>query len=57
MTSLQLAAQFSSAPVLKVLLEAEADVTVLDSEQRSPLHYAALGNDNIEVIEIFSSIP
>ena len=51
-TSLHLAAQFRSSPVLKVLLEAGADVSMLDSEQRSPLHYAALGNDNIEVIEL-----
>ena len=45
MTPLHLAANFkSSAAVVNTLIEAGADIDALDSVQRSPLHYASIGN-------------
>ena len=45
MTPLHLAALFeSSATVVSTLVQAGANVDALDSDQRSTLHYASLGN-------------
>ena len=45
MTPLHLAAMFkSSATVVSTLVQAGANVDALDSDQRSTLHYASLGN-------------
>ena len=51
MTVLHLAAQFSSAPVVKALLEAGADVHAEDSEKQSPLQLAAKRKDSEELIK------
>ena len=45
MTPLHLAAQFrSSATVVRTLVQAGANVDALDSDQRSPLHWASSEN-------------
>ena len=51
-TALHLAAQFSSARVLKALREAGAEVNAEDSEKHSLLHFAATSNtSNSDVIK------
>ena len=43
-TVLHLAARFSSAKIVRLLIEAGADINALDSDQCSPLHHAFQGN-------------
>ena len=51
-TSLHLAAQFSSASVVEALLTAGADVKAVDSEQCSPLYLAVKHNEDADVIKV-----
>ena len=50
-SALHLAAQFSSASVVKVILKSGADINARDSYQQTPLHYAAQHN-NVEVVRM-----
>ena len=49
-TALHLAAWFSSASVVKVFVESGAVVDARDSDQYTPLHYAARHNKSSDVI-------
>ena len=51
-TSLHLAAQFSSASVVEALLTAGADVKAVDSEQCSALYLAVKHNEDADVIKV-----
>ena len=58
MITLHLAATCSSAPVVKVIVEAGAgsvDINACDSLNQTPLHYAAFWNDDVNVVQILLS--
>ena len=51
-TVLHLAARFSSAKIVRLLIEAGADINALDSDQCSPLHHTFQGNPAVVPILI-----
>ena len=49
MTLLHLAAGFSSASIVKVILEAGLDINIRDDAGRTPLH-CALRHNNVDIV-------
>ena len=58
MTTLHLASWCSSAPVVRLIVDASAgsvDINACNSENLTPLHYAAAHNDDVSVVQILLS--
>jgi len=49
-TALHLAAGFGSTKTVKILLEADADISARDVNERTPLHYAA--HNRVDVVKM-----
>ena len=47
---MHLAAGFGSTKTVKILLEAGADISALDENERTPLHYAA--HNRVDVVKM-----